>query len=373
MFSYTVAEGDEDTDGLNLDADSLALNGGGIADGSDNPAELDHPELPDRSGQQVDGVRPSLAATDEAVVRGARLTLTYDEPLDGSSAPPAGDFGVTVAGERRDVAAVAVAGSTVALTLASPVVRGQAVTVTYTVAEPGTAKPIRDPAGNTSPAFTNQAVTNRTEQETERTGRTLPAKAVKQIQAILAAKARRTPAQRKVSSQLLDARRRAAENPVSDPDGSRAAPGSDALQEPVTVDIRAEVTPQVLARIRTLGGTVINSVPRYRSIRAQLPLGAVETLAELDAVQSIRTADKAITRESGETPSSGRPVGCRRRSGHPQGGHDRGRRRHRATGRAAPTVSTAPASASACSRMESAPGGAPGFGRPAGPGDGVAG
>ena len=31
-------------------------------------------------------------------------------------------------------------------------------------------------------------------------------------------------------------------------------------------------SPEVVARIEALGGTVVNSVPRYRSIRAELPL-----------------------------------------------------------------------------------------------------
>ena len=109
-----------------------------------------------------------------------------------------------------------------------------------------------------------------------------PDRANQQIEAQLEAKAQRTPAQRKVSSQLLDAWRRV-----------RDQPGAD---ERVTVDIRADVTPAVLARIRALGGTVINSVARYRAIRAQLPLSAVEKLAALDAVQSIRVGDEGVTR-----------------------------------------------------------------------------
>ena len=109
-----------------------------------------------------------------------------------------------------------------------------------------------------------------------------PDRANQQIEAQLEAKAQRTPAQRKVSSQLLDAWRRV-----------RDQLGAD---ERVTVDIRADVTPAVLARIRALGGTVINSVARYRAIRAQLPLSAVEKLATLDAVQSIRAGDEAVTR-----------------------------------------------------------------------------
>ena len=112
-------------------------------------------------------------------------------------------------------------------------------------------------------------------------GDPLPATTARQIEALLARKAQRTPAQRKVSSQLLDAWQ-----------AERGQPGAAAV---VTVDIRAEVTPAVLERIQTLGGTVINSVPKYRAIRARLPLAAVEPLATLDAVQWIRPADRAHT------------------------------------------------------------------------------
>ena len=116
----------------------------------------------------------------------------------------------------------------------------------------------------------------------------LPVKAVRQIEALLTAKAQRTPVQRKVSSQLLDARREAGVV-------RRQARFASATDEMVTVDIRTDVTPEVLSRIRTLGGTVINSVGRYRAIRARLPIAAVEKLAALDAVQSIRTADVSAT------------------------------------------------------------------------------
>ena len=122
----------------------------------------------------------------------------------------------------------------------------------------------------------------------------------RQIKARLAAKGQRTPAQRKVSSQLLDARRAAVA-------ARRQARGAAPVDEMVMVDIRADVTPPVLARIRALGGTVINSVARYRAIRARLPLEAVEKLATLDAIQSIRPADKAVTRDQ----PTGIPSGAR--------------------------------------------------------------
>ena len=122
----------------------------------------------------------------------------------------------------------------------------------------------------------------------------------RQIKARLAAKAQRTPAQRKVSSQLLDARRAAVA-------ARRQARGAAPVDELVMVDIRADITPAVLARIRALRGTVINSVARYRAIRARLPLEAVEKLATLDAIQSIRAADEAVTRDQ----PTGMPSGAR--------------------------------------------------------------
>ena len=157
----------------------------------------------------------------------------------------------------------------------------------------------------------------------------LPGKAVRQIEALLAAKAQRTPAQRKVSSQLLEAQRTPAQRKVSSQlldeqrtptqrklnsqlqDALRAplqkptvagtsrlqATDPDAKNERVMVDIRTDVTPTVLKRIRDLGGTVISSVPKYQAIRAQLPLRAVERLAALDAIRTIRPADEAVTRK----------------------------------------------------------------------------
>ena len=74
VFSYTVAEDDEDTDGLRVEADSLSVELGVIEDGSDHAAELNHAGLPDQAGQRVDGVNPSLVDSDEVGVRGSTLT-----------------------------------------------------------------------------------------------------------------------------------------------------------------------------------------------------------------------------------------------------------------------------------------------------------
>ena len=125
-----------------------------------------------------------------------------------------------------------------------------------------------------------------------------------QIEALLAQKAQRTPAQRKLSSQLLDLVK---SQPPQAAEGGAHRRDSDkpTLAKLVTVDIRADVTPALLARIRALGGTVINSVPKYRAIRAQLPLHAVERLAALDAVRTIRPADEAVTRKNRHDKAGG--------------------------------------------------------------------
>ena len=62
VFSYTVAEGDSDTDGIAVAENKLTLNGGTIKDASDNAADLDHVALEAQPGHKVDGVRPTISS-----------------------------------------------------------------------------------------------------------------------------------------------------------------------------------------------------------------------------------------------------------------------------------------------------------------------
>ena len=127
-------------------------------------------------------------------------------------------------------------------------------------------------------------------------GPELPPALGRQIEALLAEKAQRTPAQRKVSSHLLHAARVARGEEIAGGSALRLSAVAVAADGTVLVDVRAGVTPAVLARIEALGGSVLSSVPRYDAVRARLPLAAVEALAELDDVQTIRPADEAVTR-----------------------------------------------------------------------------
>ena len=58
VFSYTVAEGDSDSNGIAIRANKLTLNSGSIIDAADNDANLSHNALADQDGHKVDGIRP---------------------------------------------------------------------------------------------------------------------------------------------------------------------------------------------------------------------------------------------------------------------------------------------------------------------------
>ncbi|MCW5219821.1 SwmB domain-containing protein [Verminephrobacter aporrectodeae] len=106
-----------------------------------------------------------------ATVNGDRLVLTFSEPLDGSSAPPAtGSFPVSVEGDQLNsywVRAVAVNGpaGTITLTLTKAVTPGQVVRIGYQAPGGPPNQPwgvIQDVAGNDAATFVRQTVTNNT-------------------------------------------------------------------------------------------------------------------------------------------------------------------------------------------------------------------
>lgn len=115
--------------------------------------------------------------------------------------------------------------------------------------------------------------------------------AMQQIQALYQEKQTRSPAHAKIDSQLLLMR---------DADGFSIRPVAVPLRNHlsadsngrVEVDITAQVDAGLLAVIENLGGVIISSVPRFDAVRARLPLRALETLAEENAVTNIRPADQ---------------------------------------------------------------------------------
>ena len=305
-FVYVVSDGDADEDGVDVPAGSVRLNRATIRDASKRDAVLEHEGLSGGAGQRVDGVTPQPV---DAQAAGSVVRLIWDEALDERSIPRTHAFSVVYADSGAVVASVTgvtVKGRAADLTLDVPVTPDTAVAVSY--APTGDDAPlIRDTAGNAGRAGTAETspriAAGRTDPEPaeprQRNGvrRGLPSKTVREIEDILAAKANRTPSQRKVGSDLLEAARQArlAERRAS-ADGR--ASGASALARLVEVDIRTDVSPGILERIGDLGGKVVDAVPRYRAIRARLPLRSVETLAEEDEVTTIRTADEPTTHRS---------------------------------------------------------------------------
>ena len=163
VFAYEVIKGDEDTDGVSVDANSLSLHGGTIKDPSKNSAELTHDAVGTQAGHQVDGAGPDLAETGGAVVDTATLTLTFDETLDASSTPQASAFRITGGDTARTVTDVALNGSAVLLTLDTGVEHGETgLRVSYTVPTGTGASPLQDVLGNDANRLNNLSVTNET-------------------------------------------------------------------------------------------------------------------------------------------------------------------------------------------------------------------
>jgi hypothetical protein len=105
----------------------------------------------------------------------------------------------------------------------------------------------------------------------------------------------RTPAQRKINSQILyeiyrrrgDARRKGV---PPGPTGVDVDARGRAL-----VDVRADVTSALEKTIRSLGGVIISSSPEHDSIMARVPILRLERLAGDSAVRFIEPVARATT------------------------------------------------------------------------------
>jgi hypothetical protein len=114
-----------------------------------------------------------------------------------------------------------------------------------------------------------------------------------QIRALLDEKATRTPAQRKMESQLIHA--------VKQHRGEPFVPGAPNLELDlklevdgrVLVDITGTVTPELLALVAQGGGQVLSSFPQFHALRALATLEQLETLAASGDVTFLRRAVQA--------------------------------------------------------------------------------
>jgi Subtilase family/HYR domain len=124
--------------------------------------------------------------------------------------------------------------------------------------------------------------------------------ALAQIEALIAEKESRSPTQRKVDSQLIyEAKQRA---------GTPLAAGVRTLENDVPyapdghpiVDVRATVSPELLDRLRALGGEILSSTAE--TVRMHIGLEVVETVAALPDVQFIGPRQDAMTTRAPAPP-----------------------------------------------------------------------
>ena len=218
---------------------------------------------------------------------GATITLRFDAPLDALFDLPApGAFTITVSGR-------AIAASRIAMIptdgrglrlggLSDPIPRGHRVLVSYVGAQ------ARDDAGSLGPRTAHQAVKPFTGHALVNTSRALVFSSGPNGGRAI----HRRGVTGKVSSSIplpaAPVRRASGDMP-----GDRLKVGGG----DILVDIQANVDGPLLARIAALGGRVVDSAPRYRSLRALMPLPAISALAWLDAVSFIEPAGPTITRK----------------------------------------------------------------------------
>ena len=163
VFSYTVAAGDDDPDGVSWVENSLGLNGGAIHFTSTDPAArvaalITHGAGAPAAAHKVDAATPVFAS---AAVNGTALTITFNEDL-----APAADLANSAfmvkktpsGGAEADVAlsgTPSISGNTVSLTLAAAVTAtDRSVKVKYTKPSSGSSNALVDARGNAVVTFT---------------------------------------------------------------------------------------------------------------------------------------------------------------------------------------------------------------------------
>jgi hypothetical protein len=105
----------------------------------------------------------------------------------------------------------------------------------------------------------------------------------------------RTPAERKIDSQLLYAlyRKRGEAEARGVPAGDLRVKFDEKGR--AIISIRARVTRSLLAKIKRMGGEIISSSEEYKDLQAHLPLEKLEELAALKEVSAIMPAEEAMT------------------------------------------------------------------------------
>ena len=149
VFSYLVVEGDEDTDGVSVEKDEIALNGGTITAGS-TATTLTYDAVAADPTQKVDGIRPTFVSA-ETSVDGTKVLATFSENLRSAILA-----GMSIDNHSGDPAKVSLtfADNVVTLVLSRPIRHEESIPLGIG------ASSVRDAAGNGNLMSLNNPITN---------------------------------------------------------------------------------------------------------------------------------------------------------------------------------------------------------------------
>jgi hypothetical protein len=151
----------------------------------------------------------------------------------------------------------------------------------------------------------------------EAAGARISPEALKQIQALVLDKMSRTPAQRKIDSQLLYAAKMSRGESVAAGVQTLSVAVDEAGAGRVVVDITAKLDDAFFETLRANGGRVLVAVPGYDSVRAEIGLDRVEAVAALPQVRYVQSKQEAYATRPAAAPappSADRPLPAARPS-----------------------------------------------------------
>jgi hypothetical protein len=158
-FTYTVVNGDNDSDGIAVSSNTFELNSGTIKDAANNVATLTHSAVTASTSQKVDTTVPtfSSAATNTS---GTQIIMTFSEALSATTAATS-SFTATLAGSNMTVSTATVSGSTIVLSVSPTIKVGQSVTIAYTdPSGSNDANAVQDIGGNDAATVSSTSVSN---------------------------------------------------------------------------------------------------------------------------------------------------------------------------------------------------------------------
>ena len=127
----------------------------------------------------------------------------------------------------------------------------------------------------------------------------VPASVGRQVARMMGEKNGRSATQHKMASGLAAAVDRAAASTPLDPVAAAAVASGR-----ITVDVTATIDEPLLDRVVALGGRVVGSYPAFDSVRADLPLPAVDELAAQAQVRSVRPAEEPVVNTASPSDSA---------------------------------------------------------------------